>query len=122
MESLRIKGIGQADDRVLALAWEGEEASKTVARLLSLWPKDVVAKVLGKKGRSAINLAQVGDQALELANDRDVDVDAIKRVPIPDAFDEVSALKSMTDAVRRVAANKRQQKARFRKEIAPFSA
>ena len=87
-----------------------------------MWPKKVVTKVLGKKGLSAINLAQIGDQALELANDLDVDVDEIKRVPIPEAFDEVSVLKSMTDAVRRVAANKRRQEARFRKEIAPFSA
>ena len=122
LESLRIKGIDQTDGLVLALAWDGEEASKTVARLLSLWPKEVITKVLGKKGLRAINLAQIGDQALELANDLDVDVDEIKRVPIPEAFDEVSVLKSMTDAVRRVATNKRRQEARFRKEIAPFSA
>ena len=120
--SLRIKGIDQTDGLVLALAWDGEEASKTVARLLSLWPKDVLTKVLGKKGLSALNLVKIGDQALELANDLDVDVDEIKRVPIPKAFDAVSVLRSMTDAVRRIAANKRRQDARFRKEIAPFAA
>ena len=120
--SLRMKGIDQTDGLLLALAWDGEEASKTVARLLSLWPKEVVTKVLGKKGLSAINLAQIGDQALELANDLDVDIDEIKRVSIPEGFDEASVLKSMTDAVGRVAANKRRQEARFRKEIAPFSA
>lgn len=36
--SLLIKGIDQTDGLVLALAWDGDEASKTVARLLSLWP------------------------------------------------------------------------------------
>jgi hypothetical protein len=122
LESLRIKGIDQTDGFVLALAWDGEEASKTVAKFLSLWPKEVMSKVLGKNGLSAINLAQIGDQVLELANGLYVDVDEIKRVSIPEAFDEVSVLKSMTDAVRRIAANKRRREARLRKEIAPFSA
>jgi len=122
LDSLLIKGIGQTDGLVLALAWDGAEASKTVAKLLSLWPKEVVSKVLGKRGLGAINLAHIGDQVLELANGLDVDVDEIKRVSIPEAFDEVSVLKSMTDAARRVEANKRRQEARFRKEIAPFSA
>jgi hypothetical protein len=121
-ENLSIKGIDHSDGLLLALAWDGEEASKAVAKLLALWPHEIVVKLLGKNGIGAVAMSQIGWDALELAGEIVVDLDEIKRMPIPVNFDEDSVLKLITDAIRRAATNSRRRDSRQRKKLAPFSA
>jgi len=120
-ETLSIKGIDRSRGILLALAWDGEESSKAAAKMLSLWPSEFITKLLGKKGIVAAEMVQIGYEALELANNLDVDLDEVKQMSIPVDFDARSVLKSMTDAIRRVAANHRRRESRLRKEIEPFS-
>jgi hypothetical protein len=121
-ENLSIKGIDKSYGLLLALAWDGEESSKAVAKLLALWPHEIVVKLLGKNGIGAVGMSQIGWDALELAGEIDVDIDEIKRMPIPVNFDEDSVLKLITDAIRRAATNSRRRDSRQRKKLAPFSA
>ena len=121
-ENLSIKGIDKSDGLLLALAWDGEKSSKVVAKLLALWPHEIVVKLLGKNGIGAVCMSQIGWDALELAGEIDVDLDDIKRMPIPVDLDEDSVLNSITDAIRRAATNRRRRDSRLRKKLAPFSA
>lgn len=121
-ENLSIKGIDKSDGLLLALAWDGEESSKAAAKLLALWPHEIVRKILGKNGIGALAMSQIGWDALELASEIDVELDEIKRMPIPVNFDEDSVLKLITDAIRRAATNSRRRDSRQRKKLAPFSA
>ena len=121
-ESLQIKGMSQSDGVMLALAWDGDESSKAAAKLLTLFPAEYISKVLGKGGLSAVDMLQIGAQVLEIANELDVAIDDINRIFIPVSFDEEAVLKSMTDAVRRIAANQRRRETLYTTQIKPFSA
>ena len=50
-------------------------------------------------------MSQICWDALELAGEIDVDLDDIKRMPIPVNFDEDSVLKLITDAIQLAATN-----------------
>ncbi len=120
-ESLEIKGMSRTEGVVLALAWDGDQASKVAARLLLLWPQELITKIFGEDGLAPEDLIRIGDQVFEMANELEVDIDDIKQLPTPIDFDEKSLRKTMAEAIRRFATNQRRRESRQEKRIEPFS-
>ena len=119
-DALRIRGIQRGQGRLLALAWDADESSKFAARMFSLWPMDVIERVLGKKELNLAEIAGCGYGVLKLAGDLDVDVEEIDRLDVPVHVDADSIAEAMEKVVRRVAANKRQREYRRNKKLEPF--
>jgi hypothetical protein len=120
-ESLKIRGINKANGVLLALAWDAEDSSKAIAKLITLWPAEVIGKILGKGGLGPEDMAQMGAQVLELADELDVDIDEIRKLSTPIIFNELTIFKSIADAVRRVASNQRRRETLQKKQLEPFS-
>lgn len=119
-DALRIRGIPRGQGRLLALAWDAEASSKFAARMFSLWPEDVIERVLGKQGLDMTGISGCGYGALELANDLGVDIEDVDRLAVPAHMDADSISESMEKAVRRVAANIRHREYRQGKKLEPF--